>query len=144
MFARVSGRAHWIEVGKLIPSEAIGHDFAHCGWDVSIQGQIILLSCVGMKVDGIRRVGITYVFERRKGVWKPTQKLIPSEERGREEAHCGYNVSLEGKLAMVSCISMEGGRIDKITYVFERFANGSWNELGRITPTKWPYDQVGQ
>ena len=144
VFVRARGEARWIEVEKLIPGEAQGHEFAHCGWDVSLQGQTILLSCVGMRVDGIRRVGTTYVYEWHDDAWKQTHKLIPSEARGREEAHCGYTVSLEGNLALITCLNMEESRQAKTAYVFERTPDGNWKELGRITPTMWAQVGVAQ
>lgn len=119
----------WALIGVLQPPEA--HPFSHCGWSgamMSVQGSgslTILVSCLGMTVNGNRRVGVTFVYENDEETgWHIVARLVPQE--AGEGAHCGWQVSFldEGTHVQVTCRDAASGY--ETRHVF--FCIRLWNE----------------
>ena len=108
--------------GLLVASDATPFDgFGEC---FSRSGDRLLVGAPGALAGN---QGQAYIFEKIGGVWQETAKLTASD--GQPGDQFGYNVALDGDLAVVGAL---GSSPDKI-YVFTR-SGGTWTETAQLPP----------
>lgn len=121
VFERVDGT--WVASGRLVaPDGAAGDNF---GRAVAIDGDTLLVGAVNAAIDGAKMQGAAYLFERSKGAWLPSEKLVASD--GEAVDNLGQAVALQDGIAVV------GAPIRGAAYVFERGEAG-WTEARKLSP----------
>lgn len=113
----------WRQTQKLVADDGrAGDEFGNA---IALQGDTLLI--------GARRAtrnrdapyhGLVYVFERREGVWKQTQKLFPTQMSERIEF--GYSLALDGDSAIVGAPrEISGDSLPGVVHMLQR-SNGLW------------------
>jgi hypothetical protein len=131
VFVRRAGR--WEQQAYLKAGDATAHDCF--GTNVAIAGNTIAVGATGLDVYGLgnpapTRPGSVYVFERKDGIWRQTQRLLPSGGALGDLFGFGLNMDRD---TIVAGGPREGG--SGAAYVFVRSAEG-WREQTRLVPKK--------
>jgi len=108
---------------------------ASFGVSVAIDDSIAVVGASGATVCG-QDAGAVFVYERRPGPlvtsWTLTARLIPRPCRAN--AFFGADVALDGSRLLVSASSEHfAGEGENAAYVFERSADGTWQQTARLT-----------
>ncbi len=126
-YERIGGA--WTLVDTLVPE---GVPVPVFGWSLSLDGDRVLIGAKGTSID----VGAAYVFERTgDGTWDQTARLDPSDAGPGDEV--GQNVSLRGDVALVGAWRHTHDPDEPksgAAYVFERTADGTWEETAELLP----------
>ena len=123
----------WRQQGKLMASD--GDDTDIFGVRVAVSKDIALISARRDDIEGVGvDAGSVYVFERHKGVWKQSQKLLAPD--GRADDRFGRGIALSGDTAVISAMHHDikaiNARIEEdevsnagALYIFKR-REGRW------------------
>lgn len=108
---------------------------ASFGVSVAIDDSIAVVGASGASVCG-EDAGAVFVYERQPGPlvtsWALTARLVPQPCRAK--AFFGADVSLSGPRLLVSASSEHfAGEGQNAAYVFERTADGAWQQTARLT-----------
>ena len=106
--------ATWLEVAKLVPTDAAPND--HFGQDVAVHGNTVV---VGAPDDntGSAQSGSAYLFSRLESGWIERAKLISSDAQSGDEF--GVSVSMSGSHILVGAFEAdESGDESGTTYLF--------------------------
>ncbi|HET6333536.1 MAG TPA: cadherin-like beta sandwich domain-containing protein [Polyangiales bacterium] len=131
VFVRKAGR--WEQQAYLKASDTTAHDCF--GTNVAVFGNTIAVGATGFDVFGLgtpapTRPGSVYVFERKDGTWRQTQRLVPSGSVLGDLF--GFGVNMDRDTIVVGGPGEAGSGA---AYVFVR--NGeSWREQARLVPKK--------
>lgn len=119
----------WIEVQKLLASDAAGGDLF--GVSVSIQGNQLIVGSNGNDIDGTS-TGSAYIFERDdEGVWTETQLLVASDPSAGDQF--GKAVSIDGDFCVIGAFGVDdGGTNIGAAYLFEINDDDDWEEVQKI------------
>ena len=118
----------WVEVQKVFGSDTVAGD--QFGYDISTDGQSILVSALAASYAGNSTVGAAYVFEKTGGLWLETQKLTPSMPDILD--NFGLSLSLSGDAIVVGARNDDDlGNQAGAAYVFEDFGAG-WVETAKL------------
>lgn len=157
----------WREVQKLVASDpAAGARF---GWSISLvpfwhdslaQDSLVVVGAPGARGENGEATGAAYIFVcRPDGVWHEVQRLAPSV--GAASASFGWSVAVAdgwyhvgdnedsprtgGRAVVVGAPHAEGPSAEDtgLAYVFERQADGRWEETVLDPPGGNPGDQFG-
>lgn len=123
----------WVEVQRLVPSDATGSMWWSFGRSISVDGSYLLVGADDGRTDQGVCTGAAYVFELIDGRWVEMQKLIASD--GEELDSFGWSVSVDDEVALIGAFFGETG--DESTgaaYVFE-LVDGEWVEVQKLTPS---------
>lgn len=129
----------WHEVAKLAPSDP--KVLGKFGYSVALSSEIII---VGAPVNGgvVPAAGAAYVFERdAAGVWQEMAKLAASDGEGAD--FFGASMALSGETVVVgapqdSDLGPDSGAV----YVFERDADGLWQEVVKLLASDGSADRA--
>lgn len=126
VFVRRAGR--WEQQAYLKPSDTAGQDFF--GANVAISGDTIVVTALHADLFGLfasaPKAGAAYVFDRKDGSWRFTQKLVPSGSMNGDLF--GFGVAMERDTILVGSPGAAGSGA---AYVFVRDATG-WHERERL------------
>jgi hypothetical protein len=108
---------------------------ASFGVSVALDDSIAVVGASGATVCG-KDAGAVFVYERRPGPlvtsWVLTARLVP--QPCRANAFFGADVALSGSRILVSASSEDFvGEGENAAYVFERSADGPWQQTARLT-----------
>jgi len=108
---------------------------ASFGVSVAIEDSIAVVGASGAAACG-EDAGAVFVYERQPGPlvtsWALTARLVP--QPCRAEAFFGADVALSGSRILVSASSEHfAGEGENAAYVFERSADGTWQQTARLT-----------
>ncbi len=152
-FFERDGAGNWIESQKIAPSERSLNDFF--GESVAMHGDysVIGVPFNNFDANGVSEIddsGAAFIFEKDElGVWQETQKIVASDRD--DNALFGYSVAIDGNKLAVGSFSKRtdatGGNpliLAGGAYVFERDANGNWNEAAVVVaPDREASDRFG-
>lgn len=121
----------WIFEQKLTASTAdVGDQF---GWDVTTDGQIIVVSAIADEVDAAE-VGAVFVFEWDGSTWTESQRLLPSD--GADADRFGWRLDLNGDALAIGATDHDSSFSDGgAVYVFRR-SGSVWSEEQELVPSK--------
>jgi len=133
----------WVQTKKLVASDRDEDDWF--GFSVAIDGDYAIVGTYKEEEDasGVNtffRAGSAYIFEKTNGVWAQTQKIVATDRD--EDDEFGYAVSINGGYALIGANAEEedANNMNNLSssgsaYIFERAANGSWNQTQKIVPS---------
>ena len=89
---------------------------------------------VGAFASTTTRPGSAHVFERQGGIWIQLARLVPSDGGPGDEF--GNSVGISGDAVIVGSEFNDNafGSNTGAAYIFERAADGSWNEVQKLFP----------
>lgn len=124
---------------KFVPGDgAIGDQF---GFAVSVSGDLAIVGAPEDDDSGTGS-GSAYVFQRLRGQWVQTAKLVPGDGATRD--HFGCSVALSGDTALVGAyqdddIDTDAGSV----YVFQ-LVGGAWTQVAELYASDGEnYDEFG-
>lgn len=117
----------WVEVQKLISSDAAEHDWF--GGSVSVSGETVLVGAVHPYEDG-RHTGAVYVFRFDGSSWAEEQKLTASDATYGESF--GESVSVSGDMAIVGAPSDDDHGADSGSAYLFRFDGSMWAQEQKL------------
>ncbi|MFK7971384.1 MAG: FG-GAP repeat protein [Bacteroidia bacterium] len=119
------------EIKKALASDKDTYD--HFGRSVSVSGDYAIMGA-DTESDGVTsQNGAAYIYERdASGNWTEVQKLLASNKASY--AHFGWSVSISGDYAIVGAYKDSDAMrsYSGAAYIFERDANGNWNEVEKL------------
>ncbi len=115
----------WVERTKLVANDGLPLD--GFGARVAIDGEYIVVSAMNAE----NRSGCAYVFRRLGSEWLKEARLVAAD--GREGAHFGSSVSIDGRLMVIGAFCDDGLPPRGAAYVFERRAT-DWIEIVKLVP----------
>lgn len=118
----------WSQVDRLVTSDA--GPYSEFGASLSLQnGRMLVGAPSGTGAGGI---GSVFVFDRDGGgQWNQTAKLLASDGASRDQF--GFAVSVDGDVAVIGApYDDDFGSASGSAYVFERDAEGNWNEMLKL------------
>jgi len=122
----------WVEVQRLVPSDATGSIWWSFGRSISVDGSYLLVGADDGKTQGVC-TGAAYVFELVDGRWVEMQKLIASD--GESLDSFGWSVSVDDEVALIGALWGDKGDVETgAAYVFE-LVDGEWVEVQKLTPS---------
>lgn len=132
---------HWKEDQKIVASDRAAGDLFS---KVAISGSYAVVGArwEDEDVNGnntLSRAGSAYIFEKDgNGIWNEVQKIVASDRDTTNEF--GYSVSISGNHIVIGSVwnrldTAGGNWLERsgAAYIFERDANGTWNEVQKIT-----------
>ena len=132
---------HWKSQGKLTAKD--GADTDIFGVRVALYGNTALISARRDDIEGIGTdAGSAYIFERTKGKWTQTQKLVAPD--GKADDRFGRGVALNKETALISAMHHDvAGNNAGALYVFKK-QSGQWHFSSKIVATDAvPEDRFG-
>ncbi len=124
-------RGVWVEEAALLPDDGeAGTWFGR--WAV-VDGDVAVVGAPSADVVGRDDdAGAAYIFQRRSGVWRQTQRLVADKPLGGEQF--GWNVAIDGDTVVVSASNdIDGG--GQGVYVFARDGK-IWNLEAKLEPSE--------
>lgn len=129
----------WVEVQRLVPSDATGSIWWSFGRSISVDGSYLLVGADDGRTDQGVCTGAAYVFELVDGEWVEVQKLTPSD--GEFGDSFGNAVVLDGNYAFIGNDGGDNaqGVFTGSVYVFKR-VGGRWVEMQELNPSDGIFD----
>ncbi len=139
-------QGYWSEVVKLEPSDpdedqdfgrAVAFDWGDASsWDDAFA----LVGSPRRDTSGKRNSGAVYLFERSGSNWQETRQIIPTDHDAGDQFGCALDVRAldgEGETNWL-IVGATGKRVNGhsragAVYLFERGANGLWQETEQLT-----------
>jgi len=126
--------SNWVEVIKLVPSEA----FENFGAAVSISGDVIAVGAPNATVDNQQlpgnepQAGVVYLYKRNmNNTWSETHRIFPSDVDGYDKF--GTSIRLENsQLIAGSPFDDDNVTSSGSAYIFN-FDGINWNETDKLT-----------
>ncbi len=131
----------WNEVQKIVASDRGTDD--EFGEDLAIDGTYIIVGAWPEDQDEfggntMSASGSAYIFEKgTNGIWNEVQKIVASDRNVNDKF--GWEVDISGNYAIVGAHHDDEDELGNNTlnksgsaYIFERDANGVWNEVQKI------------
>lgn len=129
VFERLPNGA-WLETQELLASDGQAADTF--GNAVDLVGDRAIVAALRADSPGVTNQGAAYIYERVGGAFVEVQKLIPSAAGTGDEA--GQAVAISGDTAVVTSYKNDDLFNDAgKAWVFERDANGVWQETQTLT-----------
>ena len=123
-FFERNSSGNWIQTAKLTASN--GGEYDYFGSSVSLDGDSALVGAYSAKIDGNRKAGAAYIFERNSsGNWSQMARLTVFDGN-----LFGSSVSLDGDTALVGAFNDT-----KAAYIFERDSSGNWIQMAKLAPS---------
>ncbi|MBB6520755.1 FG-GAP repeat protein [Pseudoteredinibacter isoporae] len=129
VYAFVYDGTQWYQQAKLMAEDGGAVDIF--GVRVSLSGDTALISARRDDVEGVGvDAGSAYIFERSKGQWSQTQKLLAPD--GKADDRFGRGVALKGNTAIISAMhNDEKDNNAGALYVYKKVA-GDWAYSSKI------------
>ncbi|MEO5559659.1 MAG: FG-GAP repeat protein [Dokdonella sp.] len=125
-YRRIANGAYQFQSRILAPDGMAGDAF---GQQITLKGDIALVSALGRKLAGVEEAGAVYAFHRSADVWSLEAQLLPVAPG--YETLFGIGTAFDGSSALV------GDRTGK-TIVYERSSIGSWTPMQTIDHRGFP------
>ena len=136
-------QGNWIQTQKICSDSR--YSLLYFGYSVSMSEKYLIVGAYGKNLNspsGMQKKfsGAAYIFEKNaEGVWKETQRLIPSQIGYNYKF--GYSVSISGEYAIIGGDKLSYGK----AFIFERTAQGTWTEVQKLASENHEkYDKFGQ
>lgn len=113
---------HWFEAKKLHPSDAGVDEREQFGWDISLDGNQIIVGTPNDKISE-GKTGSAYIFKKENYVWTEQAKLISTDVSRR----FGREVAIMDDFAVIGTLSDNSGA----AYIFKRTGE-SWVEMKKL------------
>jgi len=120
----------WQQVAKLTANDGASDD--RFGWSVATSGGIAVIGAYGDDDNGSVS-GSAYVFEQQaNGTWQQIAKLTADD--GASGDGFGESVALDAGVAVIGADGDDdNGNLSGSAYVFEQQADGTWQQITKIT-----------
>ncbi|OHU89219.1 MULTISPECIES: FG-GAP repeat protein [Pseudoalteromonas] len=141
VYAYVFNGKQWLHQAKLMASDGANTDIF--GVRVALFGDTALISARRDDVEGIGTdAGSAYIFERIKGHWTQTQKLIAPD--GKADDRFARGVALNQNTALISAMHHDAkGDNAGALYIFKK-QHGQWRYSSKILASDAkPQDRFG-
>ncbi|MFW6332227.1 MAG: C1 family peptidase [Thermodesulfobacteriota bacterium] len=126
MFRQTGGG--WSQTAKLIPRDALPHDYF--GSSVAVSGSTALIGAMN-RFEGKFGKGAVYLFQNIDSGWTQQGKWTPSDGAGNDNFGC--SVAVSGEYALVGAFRHSARGTDAgAAYIF-RNSGGSWYQQAKLT-----------
>ncbi|MEO6688246.1 MAG: hypothetical protein ABIS07_01325 [Dokdonella sp.] len=125
-YHRIANGGYVFQSRILAPDGMAGDAF---GQQLTLKGDVALISSFGRKLAGVESAGAVYAFHRNSGVWSLEAQLLPVAPS--YETMFGIGTAFDGSTALI------GDRKGK-TLVYERSSVGSWTPMQTIDHRGFP------
>ena len=139
--SNLGGTDNWGLVKELAPAATMDELF---GWVLTLDGDLLLVTALNHRVDGVQYAGGVYVFRQDKGGagnWGLAQTLV-SEPRDYA-GNFGHSLAIRGTQLFVGADTGNGGRGALYLFVAADGARESWSQAKRLVVNGAPGDYFG-
>ncbi len=131
----------WEQVGKIVSSDR--KTSQHFSKSVALSGNYAIVGAHREDRDEngsnpLTHAGAAYIYERQvDGSWVEVQKIVASDRHAQD--NFGTSVSIDGSVAVIGAYKRDETNSSNVflnqvgaVYVFERDADGQWNEVQKL------------
>jgi hypothetical protein len=131
----------WVESQKLVPDDGVTND--GFGYDVAIQGDVLVIASHTKTFGKNTLQGAAYVFENHDGSWVQTQQLLADD--GGLFDQLGASAAIDGDTIVIGANGATVGKnpAQGAAYVFKRI-EGVWEQTAKLVADDGePYNNFG-